>query len=170
MFIGWQRSLLVGLYFLVGRILLWSCGTLAQEDWWSNTLELLAHNYGARYAFKAILLFLVLRNLFPSYTVVCRQFSMIQKNSFYQLTNQATRSARLSYPNNAGTISSLLSGFGNNEGCLQIVVWDAQTTERVAKLPSTHNGAPRWIEYSPIEAAFVSCGTDRAVRYWKEVL
>ncbi|KAI4330813.1 hypothetical protein MLD38_029062 [Melastoma candidum] len=49
----------------------------------------------------------------------------------------------------------------------EIVIWDAQTTERVAKLPSTHNGAPNWIEHSPIEAAFV-CGNDRAVRYWRE--
>ncbi|KAI4374516.1 hypothetical protein MLD38_012500 [Melastoma candidum] len=50
----------------------------------------------------------------------------------------------------------------------EIVIWDAQTTERVAKLPSTHNGAPNWIEHSPIEAAFVTCGSDRAVRYWRE--
>lgn len=50
---------------------------------------------------------------------------------------------------------------------LQIVIWDALTAERVARWPSNHNGSPRWIEHSPVEAAFVSCGNDRSVRYWK---
>lgn len=54
----------------------------------------------------------------------------------------------------------------NNE----IVVWDALTAEKVARWPSNHIGAPRWIEHSPIEAAFVSCGTDKSIRYWKETL
>ncbi|XP_057952631.1 cleavage stimulation factor subunit 50 isoform X4 [Malania oleifera] len=54
----------------------------------------------------------------------------------------------------------------NNE----IVVWDALTAEKVARWPSNHIGAPRWLEHSPTEAAFVSCGTDRSVRFWKEIL
>ncbi|CAN6470769.1 unnamed protein product [Victoria cruziana] len=45
----------------------------------------------------------------------------------------------------------------NNE----IVVWDALTSEKVARWPSNHIGPPRWLEHSPAEAAFVSCGTDR---------
>ncbi|KAL2935444.1 Cleavage stimulation factor subunit 50 [Bienertia sinuspersici] len=52
----------------------------------------------------------------------------------------------------------------------EIVVWDALTAAEVARLRSNHIGPPRWIEHSPIEAAFVSCGTDRSVRFWKEVL
>ncbi|XVF54449.1 hypothetical protein PTKIN_Ptkin05aG0180900 [Pterospermum kingtungense] len=52
----------------------------------------------------------------------------------------------------------------------EIVIWDAMTAEKVAKLPSNHIGAPRWIEHSPTEAAFITCGTDRSVRFWKEVL
>ncbi|KAL5544651.1 hypothetical protein UlMin_008435 [Ulmus minor] len=54
----------------------------------------------------------------------------------------------------------------NNE----IVTWDALTAEKVARWPSNHVGAPRWLEHSPIEAAFVSCGTDRSIRYWKETV
>ncbi|KAL2335859.1 hypothetical protein Fmac_010305 [Flemingia macrophylla] len=54
----------------------------------------------------------------------------------------------------------------NNE----IVIWDALTTEKVAKWPSNHVGAPRWLEHSPIESAFISCGTDRSVRFWKETV
>lgn len=54
----------------------------------------------------------------------------------------------------------------NNE----IVIWDALTAEKVAKWPSSHMGAPRWLEHSPTEAAFVSCGNDRSVRFWKEIL
>ncbi|KAL3716604.1 hypothetical protein ACJRO7_008220 [Eucalyptus globulus] len=52
----------------------------------------------------------------------------------------------------------------------EIVVWDAMTAEKVARWPSNHNGPPRWIEHSPTEAAFVSCGTDRSIRFWKETL
>ncbi|KAK7843067.1 cleavage stimulation factor subunit 50 [Quercus suber] len=52
----------------------------------------------------------------------------------------------------------------------EIVIWDALTAEKVARWPSNHIGAPRWLEHSPIEAAFVSCGTDRSIRFWKEVL
>uniref|UniRef100_A0A1J3CVL5 Cleavage stimulation factor 50 kDa subunit n=1 Tax=Noccaea caerulescens TaxID=107243 RepID=A0A1J3CVL5_NOCCA len=52
----------------------------------------------------------------------------------------------------------------NNE----VVTWDARTAEKVAKWPSNHNGAPRWIDHSPVESVFVSCGTDRSVRFWKE--
>lgn len=54
---------------------------------------------------------------------------------------------------------------GNNE----VVTWDARTAEKVAKWPSNHNGVPRWIEHSPVESVFVTCGTtDRSVRFWKE--
>ncbi|KAK6276104.1 hypothetical protein POUND7_005813 [Theobroma cacao] len=52
----------------------------------------------------------------------------------------------------------------------EIVIWDSLTAEKVAKWPSNHIGAPRWIEHSPTEAAFISCGTDRSVRFWKEIL
>ncbi|KAK9278973.1 hypothetical protein L1049_028555 [Liquidambar formosana] len=57
-----------------------------------------------------------------------------------------------------------------DESSNEIVIWDALTTERVARWPSNHIGAPRWLEHSPTEAAFVSCGTDRSVRFWKEIL
>ncbi|CAJ2648587.1 cleavage stimulation factor subunit 50 isoform X1 [Trifolium pratense] len=53
----------------------------------------------------------------------------------------------------------------NNE----VVIWDAMTTDIVAKWPSNHVGAPRWLEHSPVESAFISCGTDRSIRFWKEV-
>ncbi|XP_058761955.1 cleavage stimulation factor subunit 50-like [Vicia villosa] len=53
----------------------------------------------------------------------------------------------------------------NNE----VTIWDAMTTEIVAKWPSNHVGAPRWLEHSPVESAFISCGTDRSIRFWKEV-
>ncbi|XP_027363027.1 cleavage stimulation factor subunit 50 isoform X2 [Abrus precatorius] len=49
----------------------------------------------------------------------------------------------------------------------EIVIWDAMTTEKVAKWPSNHVGAPRWLEHSPTESAFISCGTDRSIRFWK---
>lgn len=52
----------------------------------------------------------------------------------------------------------------------EIVIWDALTAEKVAKWSSNHIGAPRWIEHSPAEAAFITCGTDRSVRFWKEIL
>ncbi|GFS40367.1 transducin/WD40 repeat-like superfamily protein [Actinidia rufa] len=52
----------------------------------------------------------------------------------------------------------------------EIIIWDAITTEKVARWPSNHVGAPRWLEQSPTEAAFVSCGNDRSVRFWKELL
>ncbi|KAM3278165.1 hypothetical protein ACQJBY_045808 [Aegilops geniculata] len=51
----------------------------------------------------------------------------------------------------------------NNE----VVIWDALTSERVARLPSGHTGAPRWLEHSPVEPVFVTCGNDRSVRFWK---
>ncbi|KAF5185785.1 Cleavage stimulation factor subunit [Thalictrum thalictroides] len=54
----------------------------------------------------------------------------------------------------------------NNE----IIIWDALSSEKVARFPSSHIGAPRWLEHSPTEATFISCGTDRSVRFWKEVL
>lgn len=57
-----------------------------------------------------------------------------------------------------------------DESSNEVVVWDALTAERVARLPSNHNGAPCWLEHSPTEAAFVSCGTDRSVRFWKETV
>ncbi|OMO62946.1 hypothetical protein CCACVL1_22560 [Corchorus capsularis] len=52
----------------------------------------------------------------------------------------------------------------------EIVIWDALTSEKVAKWPSNHIGAPRWMEHSPTEAAFITCGTDRSVRFWKEIV
>ncbi|KAJ0963518.1 hypothetical protein J5N97_028640 [Dioscorea zingiberensis] len=52
----------------------------------------------------------------------------------------------------------------------EVVVWDALTAEKVAGCPSNHVGVPRWLEHSPVEAAFVSCGNDRSVRFWKEIL
>ncbi|KAF9614086.1 hypothetical protein IFM89_015085 [Coptis chinensis] len=48
----------------------------------------------------------------------------------------------------------------NNE----IVIWGALTSEKVARFPSNHIGAPRWLEHSPTEATFISCGMDRSVR------
>lgn len=51
---------------------------------------------------------------------------------------------------------------------MQIVVWDALTAEKVARWPSNHMGNPRWLEHSPVEAAFVTSGTDRSIRFWKE--
>ncbi|CAA7393409.1 unnamed protein product [Spirodela intermedia] len=51
----------------------------------------------------------------------------------------------------------------------EVVVWDALSSERVARWPSNHVGAPRWIEHSPTEAAFITCGGDRSIRFWKEV-
>ncbi|KAK8490900.1 hypothetical protein V6N12_067121 [Hibiscus sabdariffa] len=51
----------------------------------------------------------------------------------------------------------------------EIVIWDTLTAEKVAKWSSNHIGAPRWIEHSPTEPAFISCGTDRSVRFWKEI-
>ncbi|ONK67395.1 uncharacterized protein A4U43_C06F19720 [Asparagus officinalis] len=54
----------------------------------------------------------------------------------------------------------------NNE----VVVWDALTAEKVARWPSNHVGPPRWLEHSPTEPCFISCGNDRSVRFWKETL
>lgn len=56
-----------------------------------------------------------------------------------------------------------------DESLNEIVAWDALTTEVVARWPSNHIGAPRWLEHSPVEATFVSCGVDRSIRHWKEV-
>lgn len=53
----------------------------------------------------------------------------------------------------------------NNE----VVVWDALTGEKAGRWHSNHVGMPRWIEHSPTDAAFVTCGTDRSVRYWREM-
>ncbi|CAH9088144.1 unnamed protein product [Cuscuta europaea] len=55
-----------------------------------------------------------------------------------------------------------------DESSNEIAIWDALTTEKVARLPSTHVGAPRWIEHSPTEAVFFSCGIDQSVRFWRE--
>uniref|UniRef100_A0A1D1ZDC7 Cleavage stimulation factor 50 kDa subunit n=1 Tax=Anthurium amnicola TaxID=1678845 RepID=A0A1D1ZDC7_9ARAE len=54
----------------------------------------------------------------------------------------------------------------NNE----VVIWDAVSSEKVARWPSNHSGAPRWIEHSATEAAFITCGSDRSIRFWKEIL
>ncbi|XP_042040565.1 cleavage stimulation factor subunit 50-like isoform X1 [Salvia splendens] len=50
----------------------------------------------------------------------------------------------------------------------EIVIWDALTAEKVARWPSNHVGSPRWLEHSPVEASFVTSGTDRSIRFWKE--
>ncbi|KAG7019984.1 Cleavage stimulation factor subunit 50, partial [Cucurbita argyrosperma subsp. argyrosperma] len=52
----------------------------------------------------------------------------------------------------------------------EVVIWDALTAERVARWPSNHIGPPRWLEHSPTESAFISCGTDKSIRFWKETL
>ncbi|MQM02212.1 hypothetical protein Taro_034975 [Colocasia esculenta] len=57
-----------------------------------------------------------------------------------------------------------------DEASNEVIVWDAVSAEKVAKWPSNHAGAPRWIEHSPTEEAFITCGTDRSVRFWKEIL
>nr|XP_027123472.1 cleavage stimulation factor subunit 50 isoform X1 [Coffea arabica]XP_027123473.1 cleavage stimulation factor subunit 50 isoform X1 [Coffea arabica] len=57
-----------------------------------------------------------------------------------------------------------------DEATNEIVVWDALTAEKVARWPSNHVGAPQWLEHSPTEAAFASCGADRSIRFWKEIL
>ncbi|XP_062212447.1 cleavage stimulation factor subunit 50 [Phragmites australis] len=54
----------------------------------------------------------------------------------------------------------------NNE----VVVWDALTAEKVARLPSGNTGAPRWLDHSPVEPVFVTCGNDRSVRFWKQTV
>eukprot|EP00897_Mesotaenium_endlicherianum_P001643 jgi/Mesen1/1506/ME000132S00447 len=57
----------------------------------------------------------------------------------------------------------------------EIVVWDSLTAEIVHRLPSGHVApsgqlaAPKWLEHSPAEDAFVTCGHDRAVRFWRGV-
>ncbi|KAI3896542.1 hypothetical protein MKW92_043211 [Papaver armeniacum] len=48
----------------------------------------------------------------------------------------------------------------------EIVVYDALTVENVARWPSNPIGAPR----CPTESAFISCGTVRSSRLWKETL
>nr|GMD19342.1 cleavage stimulation factor subunit 50 isoform X2 [Ipomoea batatas] len=55
-----------------------------------------------------------------------------------------------------------------DESSNEIVVWDALTTKNVGRLPSNHIDVPRWIEHSPTEAAFVSCGIDQSVQFWRE--
>ncbi|XP_078179835.1 transducin/WD40 repeat-like superfamily protein [Carex rostrata] len=51
----------------------------------------------------------------------------------------------------------------------EVVIWDALTAEKVARWQSNHVGTPRWIEHSPVESTFVTCGTDRSVRFWKDL-
>ncbi|KAL5216962.1 hypothetical protein ABZP36_017646 [Zizania latifolia] len=52
----------------------------------------------------------------------------------------------------------------------EVVVWDALTAEIVSRLSSGHTGAPRWLSHSTVEPAFVSCGNDRSVRFWKQTV
>ncbi|KAJ7567486.1 hypothetical protein O6H91_02G150200 [Diphasiastrum complanatum] len=49
----------------------------------------------------------------------------------------------------------------------EVVVWDALTDDIAGRFPSNHVGAPRWLEHSPSEPCFVTCGTDRSVRFWR---
>ncbi|KAG9151550.1 hypothetical protein Leryth_019731 [Lithospermum erythrorhizon] len=58
---------------------------------------------------------------------------------------------------------------GIDEQSNEIVIWDSLTSEKVSRWPTNHVGAPRWLEHSPTEAAFVTCGTDRSIRYWKDI-
>ncbi|CAM6088637.1 unnamed protein product [Calypogeia fissa] len=55
-----------------------------------------------------------------------------------------------------------------DEASNEIVAWDALTANIVTRLPSNHASAPRWLEHSPTEEAFATCGTDRSVRFWRE--
>ena len=55
----------------------------------------------------------------------------------------------------------------NQSGVLQIIVWDALTATEATRLWLNHIGPPLWIEHSPVEVAFASCGSDRSVRFWK---
>ncbi|KAJ3669792.1 hypothetical protein LUZ60_010116 [Juncus effusus] len=52
----------------------------------------------------------------------------------------------------------------------EVVIWDALTGEKVARWQSNHVGNPRWIEHSPADSAFVTCGNDRSVRFWKQLI
>jgi len=52
----------------------------------------------------------------------------------------------------------------------EVVVWDALTAEKVARLPSGSTGAPRWLDHSPVEPVFVTCGNDRSIRFWKQTV
>lgn len=55
-----------------------------------------------------------------------------------------------------------------DEATSEVVVWDSMTAEEVARLPSGHIGPPKWLEHSPSEPAFVTCGEDRSVRFFRE--
>lgn len=57
-----------------------------------------------------------------------------------------------------------------DEPSKEVVIWDTLTGDIVARWPSNHSGVPRWLEHSPTEAAFVTCGADRSVRFWRESL
>ncbi|CAM6034014.1 unnamed protein product [Sphagnum compactum] len=52
----------------------------------------------------------------------------------------------------------------------EVVVWDTLTGDTVSRFPSNHVGAPRWLEHSPTESSFVTCGSDRSVRFWREAV
>ncbi|CAI9787183.1 unnamed protein product [Fraxinus pennsylvanica] len=51
----------------------------------------------------------------------------------------------------------------------EIVIWDALTTEEVARWAFNHIVSPRWLEHSPVDTVFVMCGTDRSVRQSSEI-
>lgn len=57
--------------------------------------------------------------------------------------------------------------FSLDEHANDVVVWDSLTSERVARLPANHVGTVRWLEHSPSESVFISCGNDRSIRFWK---
>ena len=92
---------------------------------------------------------------------------MKQKNSFSLLMNQTIRSVIHFYYDSPWVI--ILLFHSKIRDYQQVVIWDAITSEKVAMWPSNHIGAPRWIEHSPTESAFVSCGNDRSVRFWKDI-
>lgn len=55
-----------------------------------------------------------------------------------------------------------------DESNSEIVAWDALSGDVTSRFQSNHSGTPRWLEHSPSESAFITCGTDRSVRFWRE--
>jgi WD40 repeat protein len=67
----------------------------------------------------------------------------------------------------------VITGSVCDENCwmlVQVVVWDTLTGDIVSRFPSNHVGAPRWLEHSPTESSFVTCGSDRSIRFWREAV
>jgi WD40 repeat protein len=67
----------------------------------------------------------------------------------------------------------VITGSVCDENCwmlVQVMVWDTLTGDIVSRFPSNHVGAPRWLEHSPTESSFVTCGSDRSIRFWREAV